>query len=203
MKSMMMKTGHRSLVARAALALFCVGGAAACGGSADPTPPTGPTPLPPAVQAIIDAECASCHADPPSFGAPMAVTTHEAMHADAITDPARPVYQLVGDRIHHATMPMPPGGRLSDADLATLDAWIAAGGPAGEGSVVDAGTPPPNMVGPEYLPCEPSVEFRAFQPGAAPDAPYELEAEGNLVNCFAFACSITGSSSAARLCPRA
>jgi hypothetical protein len=149
---------------------------------------TGPTPLPADVQAIVDARCASCHAAPPGFGAPMPLGTWESMHAAAVTDPSREVFELVGARIHDARRPMPASGMLPASELATLDAWIAAGAPPGSGSV--STNPPPVQVGPAYLPCTPSAEFRAHAPGD-PSTPYHLPvgagATGNATMCFAFA----------------
>ncbi len=149
---------------------------------------TGPTPLPPEVQAIIDARCASCHAAAPQFGAPMSLVTWEAMHAPATTAPGTPVFEVVGMRIHDAARPMPGTGMLPASELATLDAWIAAGAPPGTGETMM--TPPPDMVGPEFLPCPPSATFVAHAPGD-PRAPFRLPAgaasSGNTTMCFAYA----------------
>jgi mono/diheme cytochrome c family protein len=141
------------------------------------------TPLPADVQALVDENCAECHAPSPRFGAPMPLTTWEAMHARARTRPELEVYQLVAERIHDEEDPMPARGMLPAEELAIFDAWIAAGGPPGDGTVVD---PPEVEVGPEHLPCEVTHEFRAHAPDDA-DAPYHLEVGGNRTMCFAFA----------------
>lgn len=177
---------RRSYAAATAAAL--AGALAACSG--DPVPPAADA-MPADVQAIVEARCASCHSAPPRFGAPMALTTLEAMHASAVTDPARHVYEVVGQRIHDAARPMPPGAPLPADELAVLDAWIAAGAPAGEGIASDAGRPMGPPVGPEHLPCDVTHEFRAHAPGGALDAPYTLDAAGNVVMCFAFASPFT------------
>jgi hypothetical protein len=161
--------------------------AAALLASACSTPASGPTPLPPDVQAIVDRECGSCHSATPQGGAPMALVTWEAMHAPAVTDHSISVYEMVAMRIHDAVRPMPARGALPTSELAVLDAWIAAGAPPGDGSYTP---PPPPEVGPEYLPCEPTAEFRAHAAGSDTQ-PFHLDpgagAGGNSTLCFAFA----------------
>jgi hypothetical protein len=168
---------HSTKLALAA-ALF----ASACAPAA-----SGPTPLPPDVQAIIDARCGSCHAPTPAGGAPMTLVTWESMHRMAVTRPDLEVYELVSMRIHDPVHPMPASGPLPAAELAALDAWIAAGAPPGDGSYMPR---PPVEVGPEYLPCEPTAEFRAHAQGSI-DQPYHLDPlagnGGNTTLCFAFA----------------
>ncbi len=155
----------------------------ACG-----TPASGPTPLPADVQSIVDAHCATCHAAAPQYGAPMSLVTWEAMHAPAVTDPSLQVYERVGMRIHDAQHPMPASGLLPNAALATLDAWIAAGAPPGDGT--SSVTRPSDHVGPEYLPCTPSATFTAHAIGDT-SAPFHLDPssgdQGNTYMCFAFA----------------
>ena len=156
-------------------------------GACAPPAAVGPTPLPTDVQEIVNRECGSCHAQTPVGGAPMPLVTWEAMHAVAVTNHALPVFELVGMRIHDAVHPMPATGRLPAAELAVLDAWIAAGAPPGDGGYV---TPPLLEVGPEFLPGTPTAEFRAHAPGAATQ-PFHLLAgagsSGNSTLCFAFA----------------
>ena len=147
--------------------------------------------IPAEVQAILDARCVECHTSPPRFGAPMPLGTYDALHAGAVTDPSRPVYELVGERIHDPVRPMPAGAPLPAAELAVLDAWIAAGAPSGTASTVDGGAPSGPPVGPEHLPCEVTHEFRAHAPGTT-DQPFALApAMGNTVMCFAFASPFT------------
>lgn len=125
--------------------------ASACGGSnAADDPPgndpgaeggAGPTDgpegvagnLPCDVDAVLAANCRKCHSAPPQFGSPMPLVTVADLHAAAKSDPARKVYELVVERIADDVKPMPerPNPRLSEADRATLTAWVAAGAPAG------------------------------------------------------------------------
>jgi hypothetical protein len=164
--------------------LACVMALGACESSSSAPPAEGAKALPADVQAVVDSNCRRCHGEAPSFGAPMSIVTYEAMHARAVTRPDLFVYQLVGERIHDVTRPMPPTGLLSESERAILDAWIAKGAPAGAGTAQDGGAEGPD-VGPEHLPCTPKAEFRAFAPGA-PDQPYALTESGNVTNCYVF-----------------
>jgi hypothetical protein len=125
-----------------------------CSGKSSTTPPVGNTPLPCDVNAIVVANCQSCHSNPTQSGAPMPLVTWEDFQAltPADTDgPAIPagakVYQTVETRIHdaQAIMPQRPNAPLSAADLATMDAWINAGAPKTDSatctSVPDASVP--------------------------------------------------------------
>lgn len=87
--------------------------------------------LPCDVSTVLEASCQSCHGNPTSSGAPMALVTFADLHAPAPSDPSRRVYQRVGARIHAATRPMPPPPYplLDGVDLLTLDHWTAADAP--------------------------------------------------------------------------
>ncbi|MEZ4297962.1 MAG: peptidylglycine alpha-amidating monooxygenase [Polyangiaceae bacterium] len=89
--------------------------------------------LPCDVDAILAANCRSCHASSPKFGAPMPLVTHADLHAPLNSDPEKSVYEQITARIHDTADPMPPkpNAPLSDADAAVLDAWVTAGAPAG------------------------------------------------------------------------
>src|SRR4029079_964801 len=96
---------------------------------------------------------------PPKFGAPMPLNTLADLLADARLSPGKKVYEAVGARIHDtaAPMPQPPNAPLSAADLATLDKWIAAGAPAGNGACADAGTAAGGVM---PLSCTPDQQIR-------------------------------------------
>lgn len=146
--------------------------------------------LPCAVDEVLARNCRQCHSSPPKFGAPMPLANVADVRAPSPTDPSKPVSTRMGERIHDPVAPMPQGGRLSPADLAVLDGWIAAGAPAADGEVatcgdagggVEAGPP----VGPDSLPCPPEQRTSFLAHGASTTEPFALAADaGNLYMCF-------------------
>ena len=84
------------------------------------------------VKQTLDTRCTVCHGDPQAAGAPMSLTTYAATQAKAVSDPSKHVYQLMAVRLHDAVRPMPPQQKLTTVELAGIDAWIAAGAPAGD-----------------------------------------------------------------------
>jgi hypothetical protein len=107
------------------------------------------------VKAILDAKCTVCHTTPAAGGAPLPLDKYEDLIAAHPSKPGKKVYERVGFRVHSdksatENLPVMPAGSPLPADkLALIDAWVAAGAPAGEnptctppvGTVVDAGTP--------------------------------------------------------------
>jgi hypothetical protein len=60
----------------------------------------------------------------------MPLVTIGDLRAPSVTEPSKPVYQRVSERIHDDQKPMPPpstGDHLSADELAAIDTWIAAG----------------------------------------------------------------------------
>lgn len=128
---------------RPALAI-ALAAAAACGtappittsdGAAPIDADPGPDELPCDVRAILEAACTTCHAAPPNSNAQVALTSRLAFLGPSSSDGAtiaRRARALLVDREE----PMPPRSepRLAVADLATLDAWLAAGSPPGAGA---------------------------------------------------------------------
>jgi cysteine-rich repeat protein len=116
----------------------CDDGNTAAGDGCSPTctveePPPEGTDVPCDVQAVLKAKCQSCHADPPT-AAPIPLVTLAQLRADSMAPNAgTPVWERVGVRINASTNPMPPTysstGALTDAEKATLNAWIEAGAP--------------------------------------------------------------------------
>lgn len=102
--------------------------------------------LPCDVDKVLHDNCRKCHSSPPVFGAPMPLVTYGDLHAPSSSAPAEPVYKRVLARIHDdmRPMPQPPNPRLSPADLATMDAWIAGGAPSAATACnsSDGGAPP-------------------------------------------------------------
>ena len=88
--------------------------------------------LPCAVDTVLAQSCRNCHGKVPTQGAPMALVTLADLHQPSFSDPQKPVYVVLGVRIHSDQLPMPPtpNPRLGAADLATLDAWVMGGGKA-------------------------------------------------------------------------
>lgn len=92
------------------------------------------TGMPCAVQAILRDKCANCHAAEPLFGAPMSLASFAALQAPSKLDPSKKVAAASQVRIN-STDPskphMPPTNQpqLDATQLATLNAWLAAGAP--------------------------------------------------------------------------
>jgi hypothetical protein len=84
------------------------------------------------VKQTLDTRCVVCHADTPLAGAPMPLTTYADTQAPAFTKPSSKVYELMELRVHDSANPMPPQQALTAEQLAGIDAWVAAGAPAGD-----------------------------------------------------------------------
>lgn len=93
------------------------------------------------VHSTLQAACTSCHNEQKVAGAPMSLLTFEDLHKPAVSDKSRKVYELVKERIHDEKRPMPPQKRLSDEQLASIDAWIDSGALAGDGAKCAATAP--------------------------------------------------------------
>ncbi len=163
--------------------------------------------FPCAVAQIIVDNCASCHGDEPSFGAPMSLTTLEAFQAPAVSDDSRPVYDLAYDRVTAtaANRRMPPASsdELSADDKKTLSNWLkggAKGTSAGcnsssgssSGSGSQSGTTEKAGKGGAHAtaikyddPLMKCYEFRAFTQGNR-TAPYSAPATPDLYVGFTF-----------------
>ncbi len=146
------------------------------GGSVPGDAGVGPT-LPCAVAEVLARRCQSCHGATPQFGAPMSLVTYADLHAPAPNvSPPTPVYQVVEQRIHSTTLPMPqpPNPPLDSADMATMDSWVGAGAPAGaacgpgDGGAPDAGGPPASDSGSIALPCTPDTVLKPASPWSMP-----------------------------------
>lgn len=111
------------------------------GGSGPPA--TSPTGLPCDVAQVLQASCTSCHSDPPLPPAPMPLVTYAQLTAPSARYPGQSYAQRSLARMQDASLPMPPGGGASAAAVATLQAWVSAGTPAGScaTSTPDGGTP--------------------------------------------------------------
>lgn len=107
------------------------------------------TPLPCDVARVLHDRCWDCHGPTLQYTAPMHLTSWEDTRARSKSDPAKPVYVRIGERIHDPANPMPPSTwpqRPSASDVDVLDRWIASGAPAGDGTDV-ACQPPGSPAG--------------------------------------------------------
>ncbi|MFO0633476.1 MAG: hypothetical protein U0168_11560 [Nannocystaceae bacterium] len=154
--------------------------------------------LPCDVQDVVDRHCTGCHDDAPIFGAPMSLWRVDDWRVPSISDPAASVATVAAARIVDAVRPMPASGPMPAEDLAVLQAWIEAGTPSDD-TACGGGGPEPDPVGPDALPCEPTVEFVAGDG----DAAFHVPAEGadNLYQCFTFASPVGASTQATAWAP--
>lgn len=112
-------------------------------GDTMPNVTSGNTMFPCDVGAALQSKCWGCHGVPTNYGAPMSLTTWEDVHK-LTHDGTEEIFQRMKERIHDSGSPMPPKlyPRLTMSETDTLDQWIDAGAPSGNGC-----TPPPNTGG--------------------------------------------------------
>ena len=87
------------------------------------------------VQPIFETNCYKCHAGMNHRGGLQLDTRKALMHGGrdgVVIVPGHPEQSLLVKLIRHEgpandPMPMPPKGKLSDADIATITEWIRAG----------------------------------------------------------------------------
>lgn len=102
--------------------------------------------LPCDVARVLQDKCISCHSNPPAYNAPMGLTTYDQLVKPAASNPGKSNAQVSVDRMKASTLPMPPGGGITAAELAALEGWVSAGTPQGSCGAVggpDGGTPIP------------------------------------------------------------
>jgi hypothetical protein len=92
--------------------------------------------LPCEIERTLRERCGTCHGKPPTFGAPMALSSLMDLQAASATLPSRKVHELVKARINASSQPMPPPGStpLTDAERTALNAWLDRGLPPGDGA---------------------------------------------------------------------
>jgi hypothetical protein len=123
-------------------------------------------------KAILTKRCVDCHSTSGGTG-PFPLETHAHLVAAHPSKPGKKVYERVGVRIHATQSQaeglgvMPPGKEMAADELATIDAWVKAGAPAGENPTC---TPP---AGTPTTPTEAAV-----WPPAECDAVYKITAHG-------------------------
>jgi hypothetical protein len=108
----------------------------------------------------------------------MSLVTHADLVAPAVTDPLRPIYQLVVERVADTNRPMPPAPyeRLSQSERDTLNAWVTNGAQASkEPCVPDMPTTTQDEDSLGDLPsgerCDVMLDLRASHAGTAFDVP--------------------------------
>lgn len=173
-------------------------GTAVSAGSSAPAPEPfgraslGDTPLPCAVDRVLETSCRGCHASEPGLLAPMALVTLEDLTASAVSDPHLRVHELAARRVHDDVAPMPPPSsrRLTADELAVLDDFFDdARASEPDDGCADAQPPadselvpmmePPDDVGECY-------QLRAHDREVAGDhTPFRV-ASGEYYSCFYF-----------------
>jgi hypothetical protein len=118
------------------------GGAPSTAPDAGSIPSTGASGLPCDVQAVLRSRCQTCHSNPPVGGAVGSLMTLADLTAPSRSNPAQSVGQRAVTRMQDNAAPMPPAPatRATTAEVATVQAWVSAGMPAG--TCADAGAPP-------------------------------------------------------------
>ena len=178
------------------------GGSTPTGGATDPG--AGTTGMPCDVAAAIETACVGCHSSPPKYGAPMPLTTLDDIHKPSVSDPSRPVYEVMLERMKSETKPMPPKGDIADADRAALETWLGAGAPESKDSC-DPGTgtggPGEGAVGPDALPCTPTHVITAHAAGSKDKYHVPESGAENEYECFTFKSPFDGKTQATAWAP--
>lgn len=108
------------------------------------------------VDRVLADRCRQCHQSPALFGAPMPLLSYEQLMAPSLNDPAKSTLDRVRERMANQTMPPGNNTKVSEAELAVVDGWIAAGAPRGS-ERCDDGTPTEPIPG---VDCVPDVSLR-------------------------------------------
>jgi hypothetical protein len=98
---------------------------------------------------VLTSSCTSCHGNPPSGGAPMALTTLAQLRAPSPSNASVTTGQACMNRMASTTAPMPPppAAPVAASKQSAFASWVSAGMPAGA-CTVDAGAPDPVFSGP-------------------------------------------------------
>jgi mono/diheme cytochrome c family protein len=150
--------------------------------------------LPCEVASVFASHCASCHGTATAAGAPMSLATRADLMKEApLTKGHSSAVEAVA-RMKNDARPMPPApmARVSASDLAKVEAWVAAGMPAGTASCAApaAGTTSPTSgsVVPKPAECQDTFEITAH--GDKLEEPFKIAANpkdaGNQYHCFYF-----------------
>ena len=133
---------------------------------------------------VFRTACQNCHGDELAGGAQFPLVTHDHTMAPALSDPSRSVVELIDQRIHDTTRPMPPLSqpRLTAQELGALETWIAAGAPNTAEACTDLPDRPSVIeTEPEWPEdCEERYEILAHQDGGAYVVPADSELNVNI-----------------------
>jgi hypothetical protein len=110
--------------------------------------------LPCDIAAILTNHCTSCHGSPPTGGAPISLLTYAELTA---TKNGQTYAAISLQRMQSAAAPMPPGGGVPAAEIATWQAWVNAGTPTGSCGDVDAGPPDTTFTDPASHTCDGTI----------------------------------------------
>lgn len=122
------------------------------GGPATPAAATG---IPCDVAALLKTECATCHGETLSGGAPNRLVSYDDLAAISESDPSSTVAALSLARMRSTRRPMPPERQLGEGAIDAFAKWVTAGlprgscnGPGGQGGTdpTDAGPSHPESV---------------------------------------------------------
>jgi hypothetical protein len=162
------------------------------------TPPVAQSGLPCNVAAVLAKNCASCHGAKTEFGAPMSLVSWEDLQKPAPITKGRATRELALERMKSDAKPMPPAPheRVSAAEIASFESWLAQGAPKGTETCAsntapgDAGSPSQGVV-PKPADCESTFEFKAHGGTGEDDkTPFKISSnpalEGNQYHCFYF-----------------
>jgi cytochrome c553 len=161
--------------------------------------------LPCEVSAILGQHCASCHGSPTNFGAPMSLVSWDDLQRKSSRTPDRAYFQLMLERVKNDASPMPPApnARLSSAEIASLEQWVAQGTPKATQTCTSAPTDAgPYDAGPattKPADCQTTFELRAHGGTGEDDhTPFKMSSdpalEGNQYQCFYFTPPYTAGS---------
>jgi hypothetical protein len=140
------------------------------------------TGLPCDVDDVLKTRCQTCHASEPKFGASAPLVTYQDLQKPGPgANASKKVYELVKQRIHDDARPMPPSPkeRLTTAEAAAIDGWIAAGAKSSEAKCTNEAP----EEGVKKLGCTPDTVLKATEP-------FEMQAGGALDQYMCFGVDI-------------
>jgi copper type II ascorbate-dependent monooxygenase-like protein len=153
------------------------------------------------VQEVLDRQCTTCHGEMPRYGAPMSLWGAGDWRVPAVGDPTHSVYEQAIVRIDDAARPMPPTMPMPADDDAILRAWLAAGAPADATASCGNTAMPEDPVGPDALPCEPTLTITAHADGSSEGFAVPAEGVPDTFVCFTFKSELAAQTQATAWAP--